>query len=43
MDSTPVIRPENGETIEISSHGTSSSTAKEEEKEKHLESVEHLE
>jgi hypothetical protein len=43
LDSTPEVRPENGETTEISSPDTSSSAAKEEEKEEHLESVEHLE
>jgi hypothetical protein len=43
LDSTPEVRPENGETTEISSPDTSSSAVKEEEKEEHLESVEHLE
>jgi hypothetical protein len=43
LDSTPEIRPENGETTEISSPDTSSSAAKGEKKEKHLESVEYLE
>jgi hypothetical protein len=43
LDSTPEIRPENGETIEILSSDTSSSATKEEEKEEHLESIEHLE
>jgi hypothetical protein len=42
LDSTPEIRPENGETTEISFPTTSSSTT-EEEKGEHLESVEHLE
>jgi hypothetical protein len=41
LDSTPKIRPENGETTRISF--PSSSTAEEEEKEGHLESIEHLE
>jgi hypothetical protein len=43
LASTPEIRPENGETTEISSLDTSSSATKEEEKDEHLESVEHLE
>jgi hypothetical protein len=43
LDFTTEIRPENGETTEISSPETSSSAAKEEEKEEHLESIEHLE
>jgi hypothetical protein len=41
LDSTPEIRPENGDTTEISF--PSSSAAEEEKKEEHLESVEHLE
>jgi hypothetical protein len=40
LDFTPEIRPENVETIEISF--TSSSAAEDEEKDEHLESVEHL-
>jgi hypothetical protein len=40
LDSTPEIRLENGETTEISF--PSSAAAEEEEKEEHLESVEHL-
>jgi hypothetical protein len=43
LDSTPEIRPKNGETTEISSPNRFSSIAEEEEKEEHLESVEHLE
>jgi hypothetical protein len=42
LDSTPEIRHENGETTEILSIDTSLSAAKEEEKEKHLECIEHL-
>jgi hypothetical protein len=42
LDFTPKIRPKNGETTEISFPNTSSSTVNEEEKEEHLESVEHL-
>jgi hypothetical protein len=43
LDSTPEIRPENGETTEISFPNTSSSAAEKEEKGKHLEYIEHLE
>jgi hypothetical protein len=43
LDSTPEIRPENGETTEISFPNTYSSVAEEEEKGEHLEFVEHLE
>jgi hypothetical protein len=43
LDSTPEIRPDNGETAEISFPNTSSSAAEEEEKDEHLESFEHLE
>jgi hypothetical protein len=42
LDSTPEIRPENGETTKISFPNTSSSAAVEEEKDEHLESFEHL-
>jgi hypothetical protein len=43
LDSTPKIQPENGETTEISFPNTSSLVVEEEEKEEHLEFVEHLE
>jgi hypothetical protein len=43
LDSTLKIRLENGEIIKISFPNTSSSTAKEEEKDEHLESFEQLE
>jgi hypothetical protein len=43
LDSTPEIRPKNGETTEISFPNTSSSAAEEEDKDEHLESFEHLE
>jgi hypothetical protein len=43
LDSTPEIRPGNGETIEISFPSTSFSAAEFKEKGEHLESVEHLE
>jgi len=43
LDSTPKMRVENVETIEISFPNTFSSAAEEEEKGEHLESVEHLE
>jgi len=43
LDSTPEIRLKNGETTKISFPNTSSLAAEEEEKDEHLESVEHLE
>jgi hypothetical protein len=43
LDSTPKIRPENGETTEILSGNTYSLAAEVEEKDEHLESIEHLE
>jgi hypothetical protein len=43
LDSTPEIRPESGDTTEISFPNTSSSAAKKEEKGEHLEYIEHLE
>jgi hypothetical protein len=43
LDSTLEMRPENGETTEISFPNTSSSAVEEEEKDEHLESFEHLE
>jgi hypothetical protein len=43
LDSTPEIRPKNGETTKISFPNTSSSVAHEEEKIEHLESIKHLE
>jgi len=43
LDSTPEIRPENGETTVISFPNTSSSAIEFEEKGEDLESVEHLE
>jgi len=42
LDFTPEIRPETGETTEMSFPNTSFLTFEEEEKDEHLESVEHL-
>jgi hypothetical protein len=42
LDFTPEIRPETGETTEMSFPNTSFLTSEEEEKDEHLESVEHL-